>query len=232
MEDTMQTDTITRPPLMAPMARAHRDADRLAAGHYYEGDEAKWTGCSIGCFAREIGYEDGEGHHAAVAEHYGYPEWLARLQDTIFEGLPASERAEWHVQIAEAVDRVNAMDDYDWQRALHRVHVAILGEAERHAGASAPAVAAVRALHVRAAEVGDVTCEAWSAAWSAAEAAARSAAEAAARSAAWSAGAAAWSAAEAAWSAARSAAWSAAESAARSAAFRQLRDGILAALAL
>ena len=41
-----------------------------------------------------------------------HAEWLAFLQDQIFEGLPNGESAKWHVQLAETLHALP--DDYDW----------------------------------------------------------------------------------------------------------------------
>ena len=212
----MTTETMT--PLQIA-ARAHRDADMLRAG-FYGRMNGRFHGCSVGCFAHEIDptlfaerRDEGTNLHRLVADAHGYPEWLAHLQDRIFEGLPDTDRIDWHVQFADAI----AVRSRDWQVILHDAHAGILRIAERTAGSAAPAVSAVRELHERR-EPSESA--AWSAARSAAWSAARSAARSAAESAAWS----------AAWSAAESAAGSAAWSAARSAAYREIRDLTLAAI--
>jgi len=219
-------------------AKAHYAADMLIRGTYSDTDAEDFKGCSVGCFlhsiypkksAVQIG--DMDDKHRIVARHYGYPEWLALLQDTIFEGLPNGESAKWHVQLAEKIAALP--HGVDWQPILHRVHAGILRVSYRTSGSAQEAVHRVIDLHERAAKGEDVSDELWSAARSAAESAARSAARSAAESAARSAAesaarSAAWSAARsAAWSAARSAAWSAA----RSAAYQEMRDAILSALA-
>jgi hypothetical protein len=243
-------------------AKAHYAADMLLKGTYANDDAGSFKGCSVGCHLFHIypelnAYEidDLANKHKIVADYYGYPEWLALLQDTMFEGLPDGDNRKWHVQLAEAIASRNG--SINWQETLHRVHIAILRISYKTAGEAQEVVQRVIDLH-EAAMRGEPSDEAaWSAAESAARSAARSAAWSAARSAAWSAArsaaeSAAWSAAEpaaesAAWSAARSAArsaaesaaWSAAESAAesaawsaaRSAAFQEIRDAVLAAIA-
>lgn len=158
---------------MTPMqiaARRHRDANMLISGTLDAKTPEGFNGRSVGCFAHDIDEHSTGGQHSIVAEHYGVPEWVVRLQDAMFEGLPAGERGNWHVQIADAYAEVT-----DWPRALHRVHAAILKIAEDMAGAAAPVVRAVRELHERE--------ETDPAAWSAARSAARSAAWSAAESA-------------------------------------------------
>jgi hypothetical protein len=207
-------------------ARAHYAADMLLKGTYGKDDEG-FRGCSVGCHLHHIKSKMSAGQigaisnkHKVVADYYGYPEWLALLQDTIFEGLPNGQSAKWHVQLAEAIASRNG--EIDWHETLHRVHVGILRISYRTAGSAAEAVQAVIDLHERAIR-GEPTDET---AWSAAESAARSAAWSAAWSAAESAAeSAAWSA-RSAESAARSAAWSAAWSAA----FEEIRDVVLMAI--
>lgn len=153
-------------------AKAHYAADMLLKRTYGTVLGGKFKGCSVGCHLRHIKPTfDGDAHdyddkHGIVARYYGYPEWLAHLQDTIFEGLPDDESARWHVQLAE---RIAALpDEPDWQRILHRVHVAILRIALRAAGTAQEVVQQVIDLHERAGNGEIVSDELWSAAESAA----------------------------------------------------------------
>ncbi len=181
---------------------AHQKADELVKS--FTGQEGK--GCAVWCTLDKY-------DHKAYEKEIGIPEWLARVEDCIFEGLPDKRSQKWPEEFLKAIkpgadlSKIEApfiifilqsnLKNFDHQKypdikkAIDTcIHLYELGNLEQSAAWSA----------------------AWSAARSAAESAAWSAAESAARSAARSA---AWSAA---WSAARSAAWSAAESAARSAA--------------
>ena len=91
-------------------ARKHYAADMLIKGTYADDDADNFKGCSVGCYLHDI-YPSKENYqisdmsdkHRVVADHYGYPEWLAYLQDTIFEGLPNGESAKWHVELAERI---------------------------------------------------------------------------------------------------------------------------------
>src|SRR6185312_447177 len=214
--------------------RAHRAADAITQGIGWE----KGKGCAIGCTLEAY-------DHSLYPIELGLPEWLARLEDRIFEGLPKAEAMAWPEAFLEAITPGANLEPVRPKLALRRIDRLIAlqnGNAGKH-GAAIDAVIAqtvaaltqVRQCHE--AEIGGDTCvitaarsaaesawsawSAWSAAesaWSAAESAARSAAESAARSAAESAAESAWSAWSAAASAARSAAGSAAW-AARSAAW-------------
>src|SRR6185312_4371984 len=197
--------------------RAHRAADAITQGIGWE----KGKGCAIGCTLEAY-------DHSLYPIELGLPEWLARLEDRIFEGLPKAEAMAWPEAFLEAITPGANLEPVRPKLALRRIDRLIAlqnGNAGKH-GAAIDAVIAqtvaaltqVRQCHE--AEIGGDTCvitaarSAAESAWEAgavaagqdAEADAVSAAAAAARSAAGS-------AAEAAWSA-----WSAAESAARSAA--------------
>ena len=92
----------------------------LIKGRYVDTDAAEFHGCSVGCMLRDVhpsmSLDDlykVKNKHREVAEHFGYPEWLALLQDTIFEGLPSPEHQDWHVQLADALALLP--DDHNWQ---------------------------------------------------------------------------------------------------------------------
>ena len=162
-------------------SNAHFAADMLLKGTYAVDEAETFKGCSVGCHlhhikprwgAKRIG--DAEGKHAIVAKHYGYPEWLALLQDSIFEGLPNGESAKWHVQFAQTL--ADLPPRYNWQTALHRVHAAILRISYHTAGTAHDVVKQVLDLHERAGRGEGVTDKLWIAARSAARSAAESAA--------------------------------------------------------
>jgi hypothetical protein len=187
----------------------HRKSDDYIAGAYAEGN-GRFRGCSVGCSLHDVQKLRGvkvvdHGDHELLAQTLGVPEWLCRLQDSIFEGLPDDKRSRWTERLYAAIP-IGA----DLEPVKHKLAIRCLtrlADAQRKALETATddhgladaikqvlaALDQVIACH--RAEVGEVECVAdWSAARSAA-----SAAESAA-----------WSAAESAWSAARSAALSAA----------------------
>jgi len=151
----------------------------LLKGTYADEDQEAFKGCSVGCHLHHIHpemtadeiYSISE-KHAVVAGYYEYPEWLALLQDTIFEGLPTGDSSRWHVQMAEAIAARNG--NINWRETLHRVHIAILRVSCHTAGNAKAAVQSVIDLHERAIS-GIVSEDEWSAAESAAWSAARSA---------------------------------------------------------
>ncbi len=174
---------------------AHRAADDLQRGMTGEGGK----GCAVWCTLDAY-------DHARYPIELGIPEWLARVEDTLFEGMSIGRAMGWPTDFLEAC-AVGA--DLECAKAPFLIHV--LRSTLKHFdhAANPQVVAAVEgsiALWGRT----DIGSADWESAWSAARSAAESADSAAesARSAAWSAWSAAWSARSAAWSA-----WSAAESA-------------------
>jgi hypothetical protein len=180
---------------------AHRAADEVIQGSGFDNGR----GCFVGCTLNKY-------DHALFPVELGWPEWLARLADTIFEGLPREEAPQFGTDLLDAVP-VGVDLDPVRNRFLLTVQRRNL---DRLAGNDAP-----YALQVRSAIEGVILLlenpesAVWSM-WPAArsvwptESAARSAAWAvwSAESAAWSESAAVWPA-RSAESAARSAAWSA-----------------------
>ena len=112
----------------AEMARRHRDADMLLAGGF---EMIDGQACSIGCFCLDYGLKPGD--FAGLAKITKYPEAAHYLQEAIFEGLPETERANWHVAFAE-----KAMTVTDWPTTLEKTALASLRITEPQAATSRP----------------------------------------------------------------------------------------------
>ena len=213
----------------------HRKQDQIIQGTYGK-ENGVWKGCAVGCSIHSLNIKLGKSYktddHSVYEKELGIPEWLARLEDTIFEGLPEKDAVNWPTQFAKAVPVGVNLGPVKWKFYAYLMkenieRVLTLNISDELKKQVVDAIRGVLAVHESAIETGIWNeSAAWSAAWSAARSAAASAAWSAARSAesaesaasaaesaAASAASAAWSAA---WSAARSAAWSA-ESAAESA---------------
>jgi hypothetical protein len=72
--------------------QAHRDADELVKGKYWQNGK----GCAVGC---TIHGSD----HMLYESLFGIPVMLARLEDRIFEGLPNDRAKEWPIQFMSAI---------------------------------------------------------------------------------------------------------------------------------
>src|ERR1700676_815813 len=72
--------------------QAHYDADEIIKGTYWQDGK----GCAVGC---SIHSSD----HSLYEKELGLPEWIARVEDRIFEGLPNHLSKEWPLRISKAV---------------------------------------------------------------------------------------------------------------------------------
>src|ERR1044072_3147081 len=204
--------------------KKHQEADQIIQGTYGKGSGKSWKGCAVGCSIRSLNNLKGKkystGDHKVYETELGIPEWLARLEDTIFEGLPVEDAKQWPLRFSQAVPVGVDLEPVKWQFGAFVLNTNIervltLDIPEQLKKQVVDAIRGVLNVHESALRTGE---------WD--ESAARSAESAAesARPAAWAARV-AWSAAWSARSAAESArsarsAWSAAwsaESAARSA---------------
>jgi hypothetical protein len=73
--------------------RAHRAADELIKGTYWENGK----GCAVGCTVHS-------GNHATYETQLGIPRILARLEDGIFEALPNGSAMLWPEQFLSAIE--------------------------------------------------------------------------------------------------------------------------------
>ena len=172
--------------------KAHVDANDLVRQIYWENGK----GCGVGCTIHSD-------NHKVYETELGWPEWLAHLEDRIFEKMSDAAAREFPLLLLEAVPAGFS----DWDELHHDFCIFLLHDICEFDRTKYPAVATaidtVIRLHEKRAEAGD---SAWLKAREAADAAAYSI-----RSAHWAAGAATESAAYSAW-----AAEAATESAARS----------------
>jgi hypothetical protein len=196
----------------------HIELDQLLKGA--TGQDGK--GCTVWCALNNGDLKEGY-NHKAFETILGLPEWLARLQDVIFEGLNVDDAKWFSSQWPKSIPVGKNLDPVKWKFCAFVMkenieRVLLLDISDELKKQVVDAINGVLSLHNNAIETGVWDGSAARSAWSAARSA---------ESAAWSAESAAWSAARSAWSAARSAesaAWSAesaawsAESAARSAA--------------
>lgn len=146
--------------------RHHRDVDMLIQNFDYAGTkDGAFRGCSVGCLLSEIVGRDPDrilfsNQHQIVSDHFGYPVWLAYLQDDMFEGLPDPDHLDWHVQLADAIAAVGPSPN--WAVILHRCHIAILDAVDYENGPQTDAAATVRLLHERAAAGDPPSANEWS----------------------------------------------------------------------
>jgi hypothetical protein len=71
---------------------AHRAADEIIKGQYWEGGK----GCAVGCTVHSD-------NHAAYEDELGIPRILARLEDGIFENLQNGRAKDWPIQFLSVI---------------------------------------------------------------------------------------------------------------------------------
>jgi hypothetical protein len=189
----------------------HRKDDAVAQGTYGT-QNGHWKGCAVACSLRSYDLLKGKKTKVEYNDHSRFekvglwPEWLARLEDEIFEHLPPAEAQTWPERVAKAVPVGVNITPVKWKFCAFLMkenieRVLLLDIPDALKGQVVSAIRQVLAVHTSVIQSGEWDAaaaeSAESAAWSAAESAAESAARSAARSAAWS----------AARSAAESAAW-------------------------
>ena len=245
---TYSNDPAMKAEFIAEVQR-HTDLDHLVKGNYGKSGP-DWRGCAVGCaavsWAAVKGVEIFPGDHAALEREGLYPEWLARLEDTIFEWLPDEKAMQWPLRLSAAIPSGADVEPVKWRFCAFLMRENIdrvlgLDIPETLQTQVADVIRGVLALFAKAISAGEwdnaaaesAVQSAVSAAEPSAESAAGYVAESAALAAAWSAvgsaesaaWSAAWSAESAAWSAAWSTVWSAG-----SAAYERYADELIALL--
>jgi hypothetical protein len=196
--------------------RAHEQADNIIRGTGWDGHR----GCAVGCTLENY-------DHSRYPIELGVPEWLARLEDKLFEGMSAEKSKTWPRIFLDAVPIGISEERFESEvKAQFLIHIleSVLKTFDHHKYPDVKKVVDASIALWKRDDIGSQSFEnaaraaARKAAWAAA--AAEAAAEAAwaaawaawaAASAAWAAWAAAWAAAEAeaAWAARKAAAWAA-----------------------
>jgi len=215
--------------------KLHMKLDNFQQRFYQENGKGCAVGCAIASINKLKNVAEEYNNHSCYELHLGIPEWLAKLENSIFEGLAIEDAKEWPLQFSTAI---NEGADLNAIKLPFLVYVLETNIANQTANYSQciddkikqiiKQVIAVNEQMIAALKSNDEQQikAAESAAWSARSAvraaaeSARSAARSAVRAAAWS----------AEWSAAWSAAWSAESaewSAARAAAFKKFANKLI-----
>lgn len=96
--------TITKEEFVKEL-EAHQKADDFIRGEYWNNETAK--GCAVGCSLESISrikkLKFALDDHQLYETHLGIPEWLARLEDKIFENMSIERSKIWPVDFAKAI---------------------------------------------------------------------------------------------------------------------------------
>jgi hypothetical protein len=83
--------------------KAHQAADNFVRGSYWERGKGCAVGCSLEAISRIKSLKFSFDNHKLYEAHLGIPEWMARLEDSIFEGIGEQRAKVWPVEFAEAI---------------------------------------------------------------------------------------------------------------------------------
>ena len=145
---------------------AHREADNIIRGTGWEDGK----GCAVGCTLENY-------DHSRYPIELGIPEWLARVEDTLFEGMSLGKSRTWPEEFLKAVN-VGA----DLEKIKGPFLIMVLRSAlETFDHAKFPDVKSAIDGSIALWQRDDIGSDEWNkaaeAAWAAAEAAARAAAK-------------------------------------------------------
>lgn len=89
--------------ILAQLA-AHRAADELVKGQYWEGGK----GCAVGCTLHSS-------DHAEYETRFGILQMLARLKDRMFEGMPDEQSQLWPERFMSAIEPGADLSRVGWK---------------------------------------------------------------------------------------------------------------------
>ena len=79
----------------------------------------KFKACAVGCAVHSLNVKLGKEYrtsdHSVYEKELGIPEWLAHLEDTIFEGLPKEEAKLWPEKFLSAIPVGTDLEPIKWK---------------------------------------------------------------------------------------------------------------------
>src|SRR5690606_25479935 len=82
----------------------HQKLDHFLKGTYDEEEKGCAVGCSLKSIAKLKNVNITFDEHKHYETFLGIPEWLARLEDTIFEGISLERSKIWPVEFAKSIN--------------------------------------------------------------------------------------------------------------------------------
>jgi len=95
--------TMTKPEMMKAL-KWHQKQDNFVKGSYWDNGKGCAVGCSLESVARIKSIDLDKGYHKNYETHLGVPEWLARVEDRLFEGIGKDRSKVWPVEFMEAIN--------------------------------------------------------------------------------------------------------------------------------
>ena len=117
--------TITKAELLKEL-KWHQAQDNFVRGRYFSDGKGCAVGCSLESIARIKGVSlfRGFGHHKLYERHMGIPEWLAHVEDALFERMGLERSKTWPIEFIEAIS-----EGADLEKAKAPFMIAVLEEA-------------------------------------------------------------------------------------------------------
>jgi hypothetical protein len=117
--------TITKAELLKEL-EWHQAQDNFVRGWYFRDGKGCAVGCSLESIARTKGVhlDRGYGQHKLYEQHTGIPEWLAHVEDTLFERMSIDRSKTWPVEFIKAIN-----EGADLEKAKAPFMIAVLEEA-------------------------------------------------------------------------------------------------------
>ena len=100
---------ITKEAFVAEIA-IHKKLDHFLQGTYQEGDKGCAVGCSIMSINKLTKKDIATSSHKSYETYLGIPEWLAYLEDKLFEEMTVARSKEWPLEFIEAINVGSDLD--------------------------------------------------------------------------------------------------------------------------
>ncbi len=100
-------DPVLKKKMVAEIEK-HRKLDQIERGHYGK-QNGHWKGCAVACSVRSLAIIKKEelqteyNAHSRYQTDLGIPESLARLEDYLFEYMPADKAQKWPGEFIKAI---------------------------------------------------------------------------------------------------------------------------------
>lgn len=98
--------------------KIHEKQDDLIKGSYSE-KNGNFKGCAVGCGVESLNLKRGfsikHNDHAGYAKALGIPEWLAILEDNLFENLPENKSKKFPVNFLDAIPIGVNLEPIKWK---------------------------------------------------------------------------------------------------------------------
>ena len=102
------TDTLVTKEEFLTELKKHQAADAFLRGTYADESSGDFKGCAVGCSIQSVNVLKGtnfrHGDHSKYPDIIGVPQWLARLEDRIFEGVSLERSKKWPIEFTEAIN--------------------------------------------------------------------------------------------------------------------------------